>query len=226
MDATPLILEAKRISRRHPDGRPSLLDDVSLAIRGGVRLAVVGDSGSGKTLLLRAMGLLDALDRGEILWKGRAIAPAMVPRFRRQVLYLHQRPVLLGETVENALRQPFTLAAHRGRSFDRMRLLEALASVDRDASFFSKRAGELSGGEIQLTALLRAIQLEPAVLLLDEPTASLDPKTTHSAEKLLVQWVNQRPEERALAWVTHDEAQAGRVAQRVLRMQAGRLEEV
>jgi putative ABC transport system ATP-binding protein len=80
----------------------------------------------------------------------------------------------------------------------------------------------LSGGETQITALLRALQLDPTVLLLDEPISALDPETARAVEALLLEWVDEAALERAWVWVTHGAAQADRIARRTVRVRAGR----
>jgi putative ABC transport system ATP-binding protein len=218
---TPLV-DARGLGRRHPNGRDWLLRDVSLALRPGERLAVVGPSGDGKTLLLRALVLLDPLDGGEILWQGTAVAAPDVPSFRRQAIYLHQRSAHFEGTVEDNLRMPFSLRTHRGRRFDRAWIVERLRSVGRTADFLGQPCRELSGGEAQLVALLRAVQLAPMVLLLDEPTASLDAETVEMAEQLVSLW-QADDKDRAVVWVCHDRKQALRVADRQVTMSGGRL---
>ena len=154
-ESTPL-LHARNLARRHPDGQQWLLDDVSLQLHPGTRLSVTGPSGSGKTLLLRALALLDPLHGGQVCWKGHPVSRDGVPHFRGQAIYLHQRPALLEERVEAALQRPFALAAHRSRQFDTGRITELLGRMGRDADFLDKSVGELSGGETQIVALLRA----------------------------------------------------------------------
>ena len=218
------LLEARHIGRRHADGHRWLLEDVSLEVRPGERLAVVGASGSGKTLLLRALALLDPLHRGEVLWRGQPVRRDEIPAFRRQAVYLHQRPALPEDTVEAALRRPFSLRCHRQRrQFDRDRIVRQLGQLGRDESFLAKKVADLSGGESQITALLRAIQLDPALLLLDEPTAALDSRTSRAAEQLLVGWIDESPHRRAFVWVSHDAAQAERFVQRSLCVEGGRV---
>ena len=85
-DAPTTLLEADGICRRGADGTP-LLDNVSLRIGRGERWAVTGPTGSGKTMLLRALAMLDAVDSGEIRWNGRPVADGDVPEFRRHVVY-------------------------------------------------------------------------------------------------------------------------------------------
>ncbi len=220
---TPLV-SADRLMRLHPNRERRLLDGASIAIRPGDRLAVAGPSGAGKTLLLRALALLDAIDGGEVRWKGQGISHDAVPGYRRHVVYLHQRPALLAETVEQALRRPFSLRVHGKARFDRSRIEQWLDDLGRDRTFFDKPVRNLSGGEMQLVALLRAIQLDPSVLLLDEPTAALDPASSTAVEALIDRWIEADHDARAIVWVSHDADQTGRIAHRMLHMNAGRLE--
>lgn len=224
--ASATVIEVRGIGRRDPKGGGWLIRDVSLAVNRGERLAVLGTTGAGKTVLLRSLALLDPLDSGSIRWRGRDVRGEDVPAYRTRVIYLHQRPALLDGSVEDNLRHPFTLRAHRDKRFDRGRVLGLLGSLGRGAAFLEKSNRDLSGGEAQVVALLRAVQLDPAVLLLDEPTASLDAATARAVERLIDQWFAAGPEPggRALVWVSHDLDQARRVGGRELHMRAGRLE--
>lgn len=221
-DETALLLQAQQIGRT-ADGR-WLLKEVSLNLSPGTRVAIVGPSGSGKTLLLRALALLDSVDTGEILWQGKPVRGRDVPRFRSRVIYLHQRPALSEGTVEENLRQPFTFRVHRDKAFDRAAIVARLDSLSRDASLLSRQASALSGGEAQITALLRAMQLDPDVLLLDEPTASLDDSSKRIVEDMVNAWRGERPEGRTTVWVTHDADQVQRIADHVYRMHEGTLD--
>jgi putative ABC transport system ATP-binding protein len=216
------LLEARQLRRRLGVDH-WLLHDLSLQLGSGDRLALRGPSGAGKTLLLRALAKLDRVDDGEICFRGQSVPAARTPQFRREVIYLHQRAALLEDRVEAALQRPFLLAAHRHRRYQPQRIVQWLERLGRDAAFLGKSGAELSGGEIQLTALLRALQLDPAVLLLDEPTAALDGATAAVVEQMLIEWVDDEPAGRALLWVTHDVQQAGRVGRRTLHIQQGRL---
>ena len=223
MSSDQTLLEARQVGRRNPDGQSWLLDGVSVTLRPGTRLAVVGPSGSGKTLLLRALAMLDPIDHGSIAWQGRVVAREAIPAYRSQVIYLHQRPALFDDTVEGALRQPFSLQVYSRRRFDRDRVITLLADLQREPSFLEKHIRDLSGGETQIVALVRALQLDPTVLLLDEPTAALDVHATASTETLLERWMAESPAVRAWVWVSHDVDQAQRMARERIVVEAGRL---
>ena len=224
MTASTALLEAKGLFRRHPDGTRWLLEDASFGLAGKERAALVGASGSGKTLLLRALALLDPVDGGEVCWQGRPVRRDAIPAFRARAIYLHQRPSFDASTVDESLRRPFLLATHRRQAFDRSRAIGLLDQLGRDAAFLDKNVRDLSGGEIQIAALVRAILLDPAVLLLDEPTAALDAKTSAAVERLISDWVDRSPDGRAVVWVTHDAEQAARVGKRIVSMKAGKVE--
>jgi len=175
---------------------------------------------------LRALAALDPLDTGQIRWNGQRVRGTIIPRFRRSVVCLHQRATLLEGTVEDNLREPYSLRVHGDSQFDRQRIEVWLARLGRDTSFLSKLHRDLSGGEAQLVALLRAIQLDPQVLLLDEPTAALDREGRGAVEHLVELWFADQPDERATVWVSHDGRQADRVAGSILRVHDGRLQNV
>jgi putative ABC transport system ATP-binding protein len=218
------VVSAVKIGRRDPRTGGWLIRDVSLNVEPGDRVGVLGPSGAGKTVFLRALALLDPLDAGAIHYQGQAVVGDAVPPYRSQVIYLHQKPALHEGTVEDNLRQPFTLKAHHERKFDRRQAADLLTSLGRDAQFLQKSSRDLSGGEAQITALVRAIQLEPTILLLDEPTASLDPATAQAVEAMLDRWMAARAEARAMVWVGHDRDQTLRMTKRTFSLTAGRLD--
>ena len=222
-DVLTFELSAREIGRRDRKTGRWLLRDVSLDIRPGDRLAIAGPSGAGKSLLLRSLALFDPLDAGSVFWNGDAVAGDAVPGFRSQVLYLSQRPMMLDGSVEDALRLPFALAVHRTRRFDRAGALALLGRLARDESFLGKRLRDLSGGEAQIVALARALQLAPAILLLDEPTAALDPAAAEIVEGIIEEWQAEANRARATVWVGHDRAQARRVAERMIVLRDGML---
>jgi putative ABC transport system ATP-binding protein len=216
-------LAAIGIGRRDPTTDSWLIREVNMSVHFGDRVGIVGSSGAGKTVLLRALAMLDPIDAGEILWNGRPVHGDAVPGYRKQVIYLHQRPALYEGSVEDNLRYPFTLEGHRSNAFDRSRVVDLLAALGRDAGFLAKSSRDLSGGEAQIVALIRAIQLEPSVLLLDEPTASLDPGTAQALEAVINRWLTAKTGERALVWVSHDREQTLRMTAETIELHSGRV---
>ena len=200
--------------RRSVGGR-ILWQNVSLVVAPGDRVAVTGPSGSGKSLFLRALAGLDPLEGGDVLLDGRSQAQWAMPAYRSRVMYLPQRPAYGAGSVLEELRRPFGLRVHAHRVFRQIDAEQWLKDAGRPASFLNLDVATLSGGEGQLLAVLRALLLNPSVLLLDEATASLDPESTQAVERLLARWCVAAPE-RALIWVSHDPAQRQRVADREL----------
>ncbi|MCG5073781.1 ABC transporter ATP-binding protein [Paraburkholderia tagetis] len=222
--AAPLV-EAKRITRRDAQRGQVLLHPTDFALHAGERVVLTGPSGSGKSVFLRALALLDPLDGGVLHWHGQPIAHARVPRYRRHIAYVRQRPALIDGTVEDNLRYPFSLAVYRGATFDVARVRALFDAAGRGSGFLARESAELSGGEAQIVALVRVLQLDPEALLLDEPTASLDPESARAVETLIAQWFERERAARATVWVSHDPAQAQRVGERHITMRAGMLDE-
>lgn len=196
-----------------------LWQNVSFDLLPQMRLGLVGPSGSGKTLLLRSLVNLDPIQVGDIIFADRSLSQWSLPLYRTRVLYLPQRPSLFEGTVEQNLTMVLQFSGHRHRTYDRSRILAYLDSLDRSEKFLTLSAPQLSGGEGQILGLLRALQVEPQILLLDEPTASLDPDSTAQVEKLLDRWLAAEPN-RACIWTSHDPTQINRVTDQQLNLKA------
>ena len=184
-------------------------------VRPGERVAVTGPSGAGKTLLLRALAGLDALDDGTLLSDGAPVT--QLPAHRAAVALVAQRPALFDGTVRDNLHVPFAFAVHGGRTYREDRALDLLAALGREAPFLDQPADRLSGGEMQTVGLMRALLTEPTVLLLDEPTAGLDPERAAAVERVVTAFLEADPE-RAAIWTSHDAAQLARTTDRALAL--------
>lgn len=186
------------------------LRGVSLQVGPGERVALLGPSGAGKTTLLRVVAGLAALEHGRVAVGGRDVTA--LPPERRGAVYLHQTPVLfphltVGENVAFALRVGRAPEAEVAAAVER-----ALAAVRLDG-WAARRPFGLSGGERHRVALARAVAARPAVLLLDEPLAALDPSLRAEVRAAIA--AAQRESGAALVLVTHDLDDAGALADRV-----------
>lgn len=212
--ALPDLLRARGLGFA-VDGRV-LWRNLEFSLAAGERLALTGPSGSGKTLLLRTLaGLVDPLE-GELFYRGQSVQRWWMPAFRAEVMYLPQRPALPEGSVEAALSAPFSLRVHRGKHFSREATAGFLSRIGRSEAFLGQSCDALSGGEAQCVNVLRAVLLEPTVLLLDEPTASLDAEAAAQVEGLVDEWMAGAG--RACIWTSHNREQLRRVTQRTLTL--------
>ncbi|NMF83287.1 ATP-binding cassette domain-containing protein [Nodosilinea sp. P-1105] len=189
---------------------------VSFDLAAGECLGLVAPSGAGKTLLMRNLVLLDPCQQGEVRFAGKTPAEWTMPTYRTQVMYMPQRPAALDGTVQENLERVFELAVYGQQHFDPDKIESWLQQLGRSPDFLHLQAARLSGGEAQILALLRGLQVNPPVLLLDEPTASLDGDATTRVEGLLSNWLQQP--DHACVFTSHDTAQIHRVADRQLNL--------
>lgn len=189
--------------------------NVCFNLHSGESLGLLGATGTGKSLLLRAIAHLDVPLEGEITYQHKNILSWDIPLYRSQVIYLHQRSVMFEGTVEDNLKYIYRLNIHQHRHYDASKITRWLDLFERPLSFLGQSASNLSGGESQIVALIRALQLEPVVLLLDECTASLDSKSTEQVEQAIALWQQENPQ-RACIWTSHDHHQIARVTQKQL----------
>ena len=174
---------------------------------------VVGPSGAGKSTLLRLCNRLIVPTSGTVRFRGDDVAGLDPLALRRRVGMVFQRPTLFGGTVRDNLR----VACPDGDVADYEAALERAAL---DASFLDRSADELSGGEAQRACVARTLVTGPEVLLMDEPTSSLDTAARTTVEDLAC---SESRRGVAVLWVTHDQQQVERLADHVLELRAGKL---
>ncbi|MBY0531708.1 MAG: ATP-binding cassette domain-containing protein [Xanthobacteraceae bacterium] len=207
-----LPLQFDRIEYRA--GNRSILDIGSLTISNGAPTAVIGPNGAGKTTLLRlGMGLLEP-GAGRITW-GRRQHAAPVRR-----AFLFQRPVMLMRSAAGNI--DYALASVKTPRGERKRKIAELLALVGLSGFEDRPARRLSGGEQQRLALARSLARDPEILLLDEPTASLDPAAAKSVEDVLRAVANRGVK---IVLSTHDLGTARRLAGDVILLHRGRIVE-
>ena len=197
-----------------------VVDVQQLEIQPGEILAIVGPSGAGKSTLLRLLNFLEYADEGRLCYAGQAVSPGMTLELRRQVTTVFQHPALLHDSVENNVAFGLEL---RGQRDGRKAVQTILARMGLE-KLSRAHARTLSGGEAQRVALARAVILRPEVLLLDEPTANLDPYNISLIEEVLRE-INQQ-QGTTMVLVTHNIYQAKRMAQRTALMLNGQIVEL
>ncbi|MHB1838440.1 MAG: ABC transporter ATP-binding protein [Acidobacteriaceae bacterium] len=217
MTTNAAVLEARDLSRTldQPGGPKSLLRNISFRLDQGQVLAVLGPSGAGKSTLLRMLNRLDEPTSGAVLLQG-ADTREMDPRtLRRRVGMVMQQAYLFpGAAAANVRYGP----AQHGVALQDSQVADLIQQVGM-AGYEDRNVATLSGGEAQRISIARALANQPEVLLLDEPTSALDDVSKQEIERLLATLVRER--NMTCVWVTHDVAQARRVADLVLRLEAG-----
>jgi tungstate transport system ATP-binding protein len=214
------VYRAQNVTKVY-EGRRVLQVD-SLKIQRGEIFALVGPSGAGKSTLLRLLNFLEPPTAGRIRFldvEFGANQPMPLP-YRRRVTTVFQRPILLNRSVQANVGYGLSL---RGLRDSDGRIEGALEQVGLQA-LARQRARTLSGGEAQRVALARAIVLQPDVLLLDEPTANLDPYNVGLIEEIVTDLNRERGT--TLVLVTHNVFQAKRLAHRVALMLESQVVEV
>jgi len=220
------VISTQQLAKSFSDGdlQTHVLDNISLSVNKGDRLAIVGSSGSGKSTLLHIMGGLDSPTAGQVLINGEdihAMRSKAASRLRNQQLgFVYQFHHLLPEftAVENVA-MPLVIGGQTPKSAQEQsrELLEKVGLGHR----LQHKPSELSGGERQRAALARALITEPACLLADEPTGNLDHRTAQSIFELILQLNEDLGT--ALVIVTHDTELAGKM-DRVMTLMDGALQ--
>lgn len=183
------------------------LEPFDLSIAAGECVTLTGASGSGKTRLLRAIADLDP-NRGEARTGNHSLTQTPAHRWRRMVGLLPAESHWWHDRVGDHFIQPEA---------------ETLVSLGLDPGCLDWEVSRLSSGERQRLALARLLDRQPGVLLLDEPTANLDPENGRRVEQLIGHYVTEQ--QAALLWVSHDPTQRKRVGQRRLRIRNQRIEQ-
>jgi tungstate transport system ATP-binding protein len=209
-DLWPVALRDVRVVR----GGRALLDGLSLTLTPGGVTALIGPNGAGKSLTLQVLAGLLAPDAGAAAWGERAAPEAGAAAL------VFQRPVLLRRSAAGNVDHALAVAGVPRRA--RAARCAELLALGGLGALAGRPARALSGGEAQRLALVRALAAGPRLLLLDEPTASLDPAAAAAVEALIARVAGRGA---TVLLATHDMAQARRLADRALFLHAGRVVE-
>jgi putative ABC transport system ATP-binding protein len=201
------------------EGR-KVLEDVNMGIQEGEAFCILGGSGAGKSMLLRTIVRLHEPSSGEVLLDGVSTCELEPSVLRRRVNMVQQTPAMLEGTVGDNLRYGLELLGLPPEEVE-TRIDAALTVAALERSFLERRAEKLSGGERQRVAIARAHALRPEVLLLDEPTAALDPRRTREVERSINDLM--KGSTLTMVIVTHDIEQAKRLGDRTIMLRRGRV---
>ena len=210
----PVAFRLRDVTVRKNDA--VLLSAVTVELRAGECTALVGPSGAGKSTLLRLLNRFQEPTSGQVEYHGQPLTSLDVLSLRRRAVLVAQRPTLLAQTVSEDVRfgaPELTDAA----------VTHLLVRVGLDASFATRETTTLSGGEAQRVCLARALALDPQVLLLDEPTSSLDTASASAVEDTIAGLI---ADDLTVILVSHDGNQARRLAKTVVVLDGGRVVDV
>jgi len=217
------ILEIQHLYKKYSD--KYVLEDINLEVGRGEFFTVIGPNGAGKTTLLRLIDLLDSPTDGKIIFDGIDTTKCSETEkiyLRRRMAIVFQNPVLFNTTVFENVAYGLKIRGVDKLTIRKkvMKVLELVGLAD----LWNRRATTLSGGEAQRVALARALVIEPEVLLLDEPTANLDPRNTAIIEKVILNVNKER--KTTVVMATHNMFQAKRLAHRIAFLFYGKIIEI
>jgi tungstate transport system ATP-binding protein len=214
---TDALYQLTNVTRRLSKSFRLHVDDLAIP-RGGV-IGLVGPTGAGKTTLLRLLTGLQVPDEGTIIFNGTPLSDSSPLSLLREITMVHQRPILIDGSVEHNV----AYGLHSRRRATEVSVKEILQRLGLSA-IAKQDARSLSGGQSQLVALARALVFEPNVLLLDEPTANLDPGHVGLVERVIGEVQAERM--LTVVWATHNLFQARRMSQHAMLVLNGSVVEV
>jgi len=201
----------KNLSKSY-DGK-MILDIEQGIIKKGSRTAIIGPNGAGKSTFVKIIAGIEKADSGEIIYGDSMEFP------QELVTLVFQKPYLLSTTVEKNIAYPMKLRGYDDETIEKR--ISELCEELKLTQFRKTKAWKLSGGETQKVALARALSFKPKLLILDEPTANIDPVTTAEIEQMLLR-IGEK-QEITIVLITHNLAQAKRTCDEVMMFYGGNL---
>lgn len=221
------VLSVSTVSQHYSGIRA--LNNVSMALKNGETVALLGRSGCGKSTLARLLVGLESPAQGHVCWRGEPLAKlnhARQKAFRRDIQMVFQDAISAvnpRKTVRDILREPMRHLLSLNKTEQLARASAMLNAVDLDDSVLDKRPPQLSGGQLQRVCLARALVVEPKLLILDEAVSNLDLVLQAGVIRLLKKLQQQFGT--ACLFITHDLRLVERFCQRVMVMDGGQIVE-
>lgn len=214
------LIEVVDLNQRY--GAKNALIGISLSIEKGEVFGLIGPTGSGKTTLLRLLDQLEQPSSGKIFFDGQEASPGLRTEVRRKVSMVLQKPVVFNASVYDNVAYPLRVRRHNKKTIiEKVNIMLNTVGLE---GYEKRNARTLSGGETQKVALARALITDPQMLLLDEPTANLDPVSLNTIEEFILRF--NREHGMAIVIATHEMAQGQRLADRIGVMMDGELIQV
>lgn len=176
---------------------------------------IIGPNGAGKSTMLKIIGNLEELHSGDILYDEKALSTEIL----KKMTYLTQKPYLFSTTVFNNIAYPLKFRKYKRSDIDY--LVNKTMKEFQIEDLSQQLATSLSGGEAQKVALARALVFQPELLLLDEPTANIDPNSIEQIEKIILK--NNREKNTTILFITHNVGQAKRICEEIVFVDKGRI---
>lgn len=211
------LIELKNLTKQYGD--ITALENINLQIKKGETITIMGPNGSGKTTMLKIMAGLDKPTTGELYFKGTKINDNNRKQIRNHATMVFQKTALFNTTVYNNIAYGLKIRGCNKKETNQ-KVTEALETVKLDG-YKKRQARTLSGGEQQRVSLARALTLNTQLLLLDEPTANLDPKTISIIEETVTHTNQQNKTTVIIA--THNIFQAQTITKRAALLLQGRI---
>mgnify|MGYP005832204825 CR=1 FL=1 len=215
-----VLAELKNVTKMF--GNQTVLDDITLQVEEGGILALLGPNGSGKTTLLKILAFLEKPENGKVTFQGEIVTDKNMERMRLQSTMVSQKALLFNTSVYNNIAYGLKM-----RKLPQNTIEEEVKNVLRLVKlegFERRSAKKLSGGEQQRVALARALVLRTKLLLLDEPTANLDPKNVQIIEEVIA--TINRELKTTIVIATHNMFQAKTLPQRIALIDGGKITEI
>jgi putative ABC transport system ATP-binding protein len=216
---TSVCFEDVSLQKKDEQGQAvDILRNLSFSVPAGAIFALAGPSGSGKSSVLRLINRLDDSSSGRIVIQGRELRDWDIRELRAKVGFMFQEAALFEGSVKENLLYGLCLQGLRRCNHDPT-ALELLERVGLPPELLNRNVESLSGGQKQRVNLARTLSLEPEIILMDEPTSSLDPAATRTIENLILELNRQG---RTIILVSHNLEQIGRIATACLVLDQGR----